>query len=191
MRARLTCTFVLTFMFMFVLAAHAATAGDILKAVQEKFPEAKIVSKAECELGKKKIKVVGAVVRQKTATGNPLAAVILEELKGKLQVNVLSKKFETSNGGMDADFLADFWDASSKKVKTTDIRCVVPGKDKDIAPKAHGEFTAAFKSKLKSLFGGYGNHLCFQASTAYNSWSCFNYDGSGKIQNSYVQMNAD
>lgn len=172
------------------LSASAASETDLTKAIQEKFPNAKIISKADCDLGRKKVKTTAAVIQKRSAETNPLEAVIVEDVKGKLNVVVLEKKISNSNG-MDSNFLNEFWDASARSASTTAIRCVVPGKDKEISPKANGEFKPAFKSKLKSFFGLYGKHVCFAASSVYNSWSCFNYAKAGAIESSFVQLNAD
>lgn len=177
----------LTSILAFAAFTHVANASSPEEALKKEFPNSTIISRKDCEFGKKKEKVVAVVIQKDLANRapheNPLAALILRPATDKPSPVVLSKKIENSKGA-DGDFLVDFWNESSKKATSIDIRCIRPNDDPDINAAANGEFKAGFSRRS-------GLHLCFQASSAYNNWACFNLNSDGEIQSSFVQMNAD
>jgi len=83
-----------------------------------------------------------------------------------------------------ANFLEDYESADARA--QLQVRCAVPGHDPDISVEANGAFIAHRGERDTA------KHLCFSASTVYNSWVCYwTSPGAAEPELSFVQLNAD
>jgi hypothetical protein len=168
------------------IAMAKGVPANLEKKVSAAYPNAKIVVEKKCRLGTKAIESYGILLQQpaENKSGPALEAMILYKMK-EWKIYKINRGIEYSRGS-DSDFLRDYRTPKGYAGGFM-IRCTSPKKDKDINVRSNGEFgkfSAALNEKVQ--------HLCFSASSTYNSWVCFTTDDTrSEPETSFVQLNAD
>ena len=175
-----------------VLAATSTLAlaeGDSLPAslaatVAQARPDAKIVSFKACRLGAGAVESVGFLLRAKSGK-DPFSLNLATKVGEGWKVSKLSRRVDYAQGVV-PDILDDW--ASNPNQPYEIVCAAIPDKERGISASNNGRYVAPFsKSTAKGI-----RHLCFSASTVYNSWSCVSFaKDSLQVQPSFMQLNAD
>ena len=160
-------------------------ADSLNEILENKFPGSKILTQTKCEMGASKTPAIGFLALRNTKA---FPAIALQNSSG-WDIQEIDTRISYKRGSI-SDFLSDgsIWNAKTGLNKHYEIKCAIPDQNEfGISTASNGAFQKPFLNGPAS-----GKHICFQVDTVYNSWSCYGLvSGRDKIQNSFVQMNAD
>jgi hypothetical protein len=176
-----------------VVAVHSTAFGGVLpkkaaSLVQAAYPGSQVVNVAACELGLAKVSSYGFIVlkKEKALTDEDVLPMIALKSKNTWRLIELEKTVTTER-----TFIKSFTDEAVERNTFNPnyrIRCVQPKRGEEIGDHlGHYIQEGLSEETLKK-----SRHLCFQASSVYNNWICFNFDPKlGEVKTSFAQFLAD
>lgn len=157
------------------------------KTFSDSFPGGSVLVSQACRSGRDSIETVGALIQiDPPSAARSFEVVLAYRNEGQWKVHVVPRDIVVTYG-LDRDFLRDFLGEHGYR-GAFEIKCVRPNHNGRIGKKFHGEFLSKDAATLSKEV----THVCFSASNAYNSWSCFVPDPKTKLPiKSFAQLNAD